>query len=253
MKKLTLLIISISFLLSWSCEDNIIEPDNNPCNVSDTGLVHFERDAYRLAMQLILDTASSNPYAIHQNEIEIPQFLVDDINMKLSAIFDDTSFLQRDTVIHLHDKVETSYNQFLIEVDTTNYNWTKNLVDTIFPTGSPVFDSLDQKYNFNFSRSYYLPPISTTRWKITFKMPKRINTHVLAETLKTIPGVISARPTSYSIGDGSRIYIQKDNDYTYFTFRRGWGDCQSGCIHERFFEYKVHNNCKVTFIQSYGD
>ena len=41
--------------------------------------------------------------------------------------------------------------------------------------------------------------------------------------------------------------------YTQLTYSHGWGDCPSGCIHRRYWQFNVYPDCSVEFVTSYGD
>jgi hypothetical protein len=71
---------------------------------------------------------------------------------------------------------------------------------------------------------------------------------VLAADYAAVSGIALAVPNSLD-GDGSDITSSQVGRYT---FKRGWGDCLSGCFYEHFWEFEVTNG-NVVLLDEYGD
>lgn len=69
---------------------------------------------------------------------------------------------------------------------------------------------------------------------------------VLAGIYEEVDGVHYAEP-NYIGGDGSDISCQ----LPIYTFKRGWGDCNSGCIYEDYWVFSVSGG-SVDLIDHYG-
>ena len=66
----------------------------------------------------------------------------------------------------------------------------------------------------------------------------RLHPEYLVDLYVTVASVEYAQP-NHRYGDGSTIYPSfSENGITYL-FREAWGDCPSGCIHERFWCFKA--------------
>jgi hypothetical protein len=71
---------------------------------------------------------------------------------------------------------------------------------------------------------------------------------VLASIYAQTAGIIYAGPNSLG-GDGSDITSSQVGRYL---FKRGWGDCPSGCTYKHFWDFQVTNG-NVTLLNEYGD
>jgi hypothetical protein len=63
----------------------------------------------------------------------------------------------------------------------------------------------------------------------------------LAELYENLPGVWAVSP-NYIIGDWSNVYASQTLSGMSYLFRRGWGDCPSGCIYSEFWYFRVDDN-----------
>jgi len=52
------------------------------------------------------------------------------------------------------------------------------------------------------------------------------------------------------IGDGNNITLTRNADSAIITFSIGSGDCPSGCIYHRYWEFRVSNGT-ASLIKSY--
>lgn len=65
--------------------------------------------------------------------------------------------------------------------------------------------------------------------RLTFEGPRDVL--AAAERYAGLSSLRYAEPDR-TIGDGSTVKLEQGEDTWTFTFRRAWGDCPSGCIHE---------------------
>lgn len=79
---------------------------------------------------------------------------------------------------------------------------------------------------------------------------KKYNAEVLAKELTTKKLVESAEPDRIIGGSGG---IKYDPETGVYTFSKGWGDCQSGCINNHFWQFSVDQSTnEVKIIKEYG-
>jgi len=78
------------------------------------------------------------------------------------------------------------------------------------------------------------------------------NPECLSPIYSAAEGVLSAQP-NHTIGDGDDINATiMDSSFSVYTFRRGWGDCPSGCMEEHLWKFYVTEST-VTFMQHEGN
>src|SRR5262249_47965183 len=70
---------------------------------------------------------------------------------------------------------------------------------------------------------------------------------VLSAIYRQVVGIAIAHP-DYFFGDGSDITSSQVGRYL---FRRGWGDCPSGCYANHYWDFQVTNGT-VTLLSEYG-
>jgi hypothetical protein len=56
----------------------------------------------------------------------------------------------------------------------------------------------------------------------------------------------------YCVGDGNTITMTRSKNSAQVIFSIGDGDCPSGCMYHKYWEFQVSNN-KAKFIKSYED
>ena len=71
---------------------------------------------------------------------------------------------------------------------------------------------------------------------------------ILAGIYEEVDGVTFAEPNWFG-GDGSDIFSEQVSIYT---FKRGWGDCPSGCMYADYWVFSVNGGI-VELIAHYGD
>ena len=71
---------------------------------------------------------------------------------------------------------------------------------------------------------------------------------MLTSIYAQVAGISHAEPNLH-YGDGDDIISSQVGMYT---FKRGWGDCLSGCLYEHFWELQVIDG-DVTLLNEYGD
>jgi hypothetical protein len=95
-------------------------------------------------------------------------------------------------------------------------------------------DSLNSLFNF--------ASMDTTSLRfsglISLYFEGRLNPERLAELYLTRPSVVYAEPNGV-VGDFSNIYAWISQEGMTYLFRKGWGDCPSGCIYRLYWYFEV--------------
>jgi hypothetical protein len=78
-----------------------------------------------------------------------------------------------------------------------------------------------------------------------------INPYALADAFRKLPGVKDAHPDE-RIGPTQDIYVYHLKKGTKVTYMKGSGDCASGCIHKKYWDFTIDNKGKVSYSGTRG-
>lgn len=244
MKKLFSLTV-FAFILILSCnntddgvpeEENELEPNTIESYFWDANQLYFE--------EIIQNNLHSN-----YNEPILDADEVDKIYRIIQAVYDSDS-PQRDTIFDVYriHKVHCyGLNNIRLRVDTEQGE-IQNLAQNVIPTGESTLDNLLTTYGFNTvstSNSYPQFP-----W-LTVRTDEILNMIPLQKAFDDIESITFAE---YEKGCGSwdplDITLSRDDNSATITFSLGWGDCPSGCMQRKYWEFEVTNGT-ATFIRTY--
>ncbi|MHC1705940.1 MAG: T9SS type A sorting domain-containing protein [Bacteroidales bacterium] len=236
-KKLSAVILSFFLMTS-----GYAQIDTCPINPYIQG--NYVDDAYVLVGRMLED-----PLHPYHDSIDIPSALLKKPLAALSAAF-EVNCPEKDTVfdiynIHVRGAGMGMLGRLIIWVDT-NYAWVQQLIDDGTYSGNPAYDSLIANRGFTILYVFSFSPI------IVVVSPGSYNLGALINKLITIPGVVQASPDGLA-GDGSDIKYYSGDNTDSLVFDLGWGDCPSGCIHHRFWNFKVNSDCSGSYQYAYGD
>ena len=86
-----------------------------------------------------------------------------------------------------------------------------------------------------------------------------LNIPALVEDLGSLDGITDVGTREES-GDGDDITVTSipgsgdDNEDSYkVVYKVAYDDCDNACLKARFYEFNVNDNCRVTYINTYGD
>lgn len=243
MKNVVILLVCFLFS-SFVFSQNV----NSSCNANDSIRNLYRTDAARLVVRDYIETSST-----YLDSILIQEEKIEDILDVLIAIYNVEGLSARDTVIDfldIHTWYSPSVNSFSLAIDTTA-PYLQNLHDGIFPCGNTTIDSLMDLYELNIC--YYSTFSGITSFhSLTVCSDLFINVEPIISAFDTITGVSWAE-TSGSYGSGNDINIQQFSNYYEVTFSHGWGDCPSYCMYHRYWNFRVYDDCSVTYLGSYGN
>ena len=215
------------------------------CTASGNIETIYADDADRLALRHVLTN-----FLPEKDSVEIPEALSDSVLRALIAVYNATPLAARDTVVSMLD-IHTFplpvMTRFYIAADSS-LPWMQALENNIFPTGNTTIDNMLTNFNLAVTSYYQL----STYDMVIFQSGDNYNLLALMDAITAIPGVQFAEPDGI-FGDGDDISAMLFPGYTQLTYSHGWGDCPSGCIHRRYWQFNVYPDCSVEFVTSYGD
>ncbi len=219
------------------------------CSATDSIQELYKEDAALLALKWLYDTKSSDTISI-----AIPQAEKDTIMKSLMAVYNATSLAARDTVIEIFNihAWPSPSKSIIADVMDTNTSITYFLNNT-YPTGNAILDTLINTYkltvtsvNIGFMPYTFIAELS---------FPTMLNSYALVDSISLVPGVSMAE-INYPYGDGNTIsffeYLTGSGTFHKLIYSYGWGDCLSGCINRRSWEFNIYPDCSVEYLGSYG-
>lgn len=211
-------------------------------NIPDSIRTLYQSDAAYLTYRYIYENEMSDTALVH-----LPQHLIDSFYNGLIHIYNCKTIASIDTITKfypVHAFHEVSVYRLIVGFDTS-FSWTKKWEAGITITGNDTLDSIITQYEFELSgKARYGFAVLVT------KTP--LNMRALEQEFIKIAGVRYAEPDG-ALGSGNDITATLNMDIKHYTFTIGWGDCPSGCMSRRFWEFSVSTNGEVKFLRSYGN
>lgn len=242
MKKVLPLIIFALFLLGCEKEDGTIGYDGIEL---DTYIIeNYSYDAKQLYFHEIFQDSTHVNYKnpiIDNNE-------VNKILKIIQAVYNSDS-PERDSVFEIfqiHGYYCYRFNSISLKINT-ELTEIQNLSDNVIPTGETSLDNILNTYNFDSvktSNSYPDFP-----W-LTIFTSDEYNMIPIEKEFANIESILIATFNKGCIGDGNTITLTRDVNSAIITFSIGSGDCPAGCIHHKYWEFKVSNGI-AKFIRTY--
>jgi hypothetical protein len=147
----------------------------------------------------------------------------------------------------IHTRLSISFNSFYIKVQT-NQPEIVNLANSKIPTGNQKLDNLISTFGFDSVKTFYGYP--DFPW-MTLYSRNEYNLIPIVNMFSKIPSIIlTDMEKGAGIGDGNTITMTRFKNLARVIFSIGDGDCPSGCIYHKYWEFQVSDN-KAKFIKSY--
>ncbi len=220
------------------------------CNAPDSIKRMYQDDADRMALRYIMDKGTTWKDSATIEPARSQQYMD-----ALMAVYNATALPARDTVVEMgkvHTQVtEFALNEMNVHADS-NLTWMKAFRDHKLITGDSTVDFFLKDFTLDSSWAYF--GISSINGIASLDFRQSHNLFALGNTLETLPGVDAASPQIYiSSDDGGDIRDSIYPEFIELTYRYGWIDCIIDCWYERFWVFRVHPDCSVEYVRSYGD
>jgi hypothetical protein len=110
------------------------------------------------------------------------------------------------------------------------------------------WDTLNELYGATFR---YHTGSLMARGFVEIRSTEILHSGRLAAEYRTLPGVRYSHPNNL-VGDGSNIYPGLEGSRARYLFRKGGGDCPSGCTENEYW-YFIMDDEKVAYVGSWND
>lgn len=243
MKKTTLLLLTL-VVLTQITFGQIVE---SSCEAPDSIVQKYQDDAGVLTLRKFYE--NDLPWT---DSIEIPEEHIDTALNALLTIWNADELAARDTVVEMLEidaAIDYGVKLFRIKCDTS-VNWMNQIVEGNAVSGNDTVDSLLNLYNLYYSFHSIIDSNNYVYFtsEICYNMPQ------LSTLFEDVSGVISVFATSgYIAHVYENIEMSIHTDYVILHYSYGWGDCPSGCLNWRYWDFKVYYDCSVEFADSYGN
>lgn len=217
------------------------------CEAPDSIKSRYSIDAARLALRYIKERN-----LVYKDSAVIPKTFRDTALNALIAVYNATTLQARDTVVE-YLSIQTSYIplvSFVLIKAQSSETWMQKLKAKKIPTGNASLDKILSKYNLKFYNYKEYPFLGSDN--VTFSSDIGHNMQAIAKELEAVSGVEISEPVANIVGDEYDIKDSVYSDHVTLLYRYGWGDCQSGCIYNRYWKFNVYYNCSVEYVGSYG-
>lgn len=238
------IMLLLAVFLFLSCQEVNNTDENNNIDIVDI-------ETYRTdALQLYYEEIINNPDHPNYNEPEFDQDEVNAVFDLIKAVY-ELDVPERDTVFSVYG-IHTRYcnmtNALGLNVQTDAPE-IQSLAAGVIPTGNSDLDSILATYAFDSVYALYSYP--EFPW-ISLYTSESYNMIPVAEELATVNSILQTDLYLGCVGDGNTIAMERNEDFATLTFSIGWGDCPAGCIHHRYWEFRVIDG-QAEFVQSFQD
>jgi hypothetical protein len=227
MKALNILLVFLILSLT-SLQAQIIP---SSCEAADSIEEDYFIDATQLALRKIFEQNLPE-----KDSVAIPAAHVDTILDAMIAVY-NIDIPERDSVIDIF-RIYTKHSIPMGDIIAR--------INQSFSFSNPTLASLMSKYGIT---AEFLT-IGLNDY-VLFGVSKKYNMHPLIEVISAIQGVNYAETNQFQL-DGNNIESTIYPDYVELNYSFAWGDCMSGCMYRRYWEFKVYYDCSVEFVKSYG-
>ncbi len=240
--KATLVIFLIGILLGWcGCTKSSPDITGNENRIDTFILNNYTNDVLELYVREIYSDSTHKNY----NDPVLDSTETNKILRIIQAVYASQS-PQRDTVFTIR-KIHTYFctlSKWVVLGVNPNAPEIQKLASLIIPTGNTDLDKILNTYQFDKVDSAYGYPGFPF---LSLRTPRFYNLQPAKKQFQKIPSIRSVEINS-CVGDGSNIFLIRNNDSARIRFSYGSGDCPSGCTFRRTWEFKVVNN-KAEFVK----
>lgn len=243
MKDILFITVFAFILISCNQTDDAISEEEY--ELEPNTLESYWHDANQLYFEEIFQDSTHSNYGnpiLDENELN-------EIFEIIQAVYDSNT-PQRDTVFNIHQihKLHCyGLSSMYFKVDTGRTE-IKNLAANVIPTGESSLDNLLTTYGFDTVRTSLSYP--QFPW-LTVYTDEAYNMIPLQKEFNDI-GSIEIADFEKGCGnwDPNSVTLSRNEQSATITFSLGWGDCPSGCMNRKYWEFEVSNG-KAEFIKTY--
>ena len=253
MKKIYYLLISIIII---SCNENNIIQNNQPTEPT----VYTEDDVPPLTQQLL------NIYYAEASFIEFSEIIKDSV-LKENQIYLNPNNINQyyDDLILIHKKSYLLGNSFfenalgisnlqapimymMFAIVDSSKEWIQNIINGYNYTGVESIDSLIRNYQVEFTN----PIPFNEDYMINIYSDIPYNTYALSNKFFNTNEFNYFLPNAVA-GDAFSLKFRTEYSLRIYIYRLGWGDCETGCMNNHYWEISVDENNIVKLFNEYGD
>ncbi len=219
-----------------------IPPVESP-ELSEKEKQKYRTDAEKLAVRRVNQLDSS--------QTDIPEKLVDHLYNGLVRIATSEHPKAKEVIEEypVHALIPAHPREVLVRVNRSA-SWIEAWREGTTETGQPHIDSLIHRFDFTLAE-FREPENASGATMGTLQSDRPVNGMAVGERFEQHEDVLYAGPDGV-IGPTDIIVGYFDN-YLQYTFKYGWGDCPSGCIHEHVWHFTVNVDGTVEFVGEEGD
>ena len=240
---LSLTVLAIVLGISCNQGDDVInEPEEE---LEPNTIESYLWDANQLYFEEIIQDSNH----VNFNEPILDANEVDKIYKIIQAVYFSES-PQRDTVfeVHrIHKRFCYGLSNLRLRVDTESAE-IQNLSQNIIPTGESALDNLLTTYGFDTVRTSNSYP--GFPW-LSLGTDNALNMIPLVQAFNELEPINFVEfEKECGSWDPWSITLDRDDNLATITFGIGWGDCPSGCMQRKYWEFEVANEV-ARFIRTY--
>jgi hypothetical protein len=180
---------------------------------------------------------------VRQNDhsVEIPEDRVQSFHDALMAVYTASDIPARDSILGIHAVPRHSLHAINVGV-RESAKWTEAWQNEQRLTGYAPIDKLLKEYDLTVERYLDFGDTGT----VTLRSNSPVNTVGLSKKFDGIGGVRYAESNGL-VGSGDNIKANVQHGFIRLDYIRAWGDCSSGCIHQKSWTFTVEADGAVTY------
>ena len=232
LKLIPIFFAGILFLMSCKKKDDevVVQPP------STIDINSYRGEAQSIYYEMLLEDTTH----ILRNQVALNQTGIEETFAMLKSIYDLNSSRSREVFEQekIHHSSCYGFSSIYISVDP-QINGMDKLLKGEIPTGNTDLDQFLAKYNIRFVQNNSYTSLFNS---IELETAEDVNLIPVVAEMEQLEGIRWAEFNQYCIGAAQFIDMEEHDDYFTFTFTTGWGDCPSGCIHNKVWEFRVEED-----------
>jgi len=181
---------------------------------------------------------------------ELPAALVESFYARLVLVDNARELAARDTVVEVYGitPLRPVVRSLAVGVDR-DAGWIHAWRAGQPLTGEAAVDELVRRFGITVDRCYDFASVDYTSCALTTERP--VFVPGLARLFGPLDRVRYAEPNGL-VGDGNDLAATREADAVVLAYSVGSGDCPAGCIHRRFWRFRVFDDGRVAYLGADG-